>query len=44
MMKLRKKRKVPYVPQLIQTECGFCCVAMLLNISLLHCKYEMTLN
>lgn len=31
MMKLRKKRKVPYVPQLIQTECGFCCVAMLLK-------------
>ncbi|EQB90215.1 hypothetical protein M918_01670 [Clostridium sp. BL8] len=26
-----KVRKVPYVPQLIQTECGFCCVAMLLK-------------
>ncbi|MBK1813750.1 peptidase domain-containing ABC transporter [Clostridium sp. YIM B02505] len=30
-MKSERKRKVPYVPQLIQTECGFCCVAMLLK-------------
>ncbi|NFA60702.1 peptidase domain-containing ABC transporter [Clostridium sporogenes] len=30
-MRLKRKRKVPYVPQLIQTECGFCCVVMLLK-------------
>ncbi|GAA0748810.1 peptidase domain-containing ABC transporter [Clostridium oceanicum] len=30
-MRLKTKRKVPYVPQLIQTECGFCCVVMLLK-------------
>ena len=30
-MNLLRKRKVPYVPQLIQTECGFCCVVMLLK-------------
>lgn len=30
-MKLKPRKKVPYIPQLIQTECGFCCVAMLLK-------------
>ncbi|MDA7025120.1 peptidase domain-containing ABC transporter [Bacillus sp. CLL-7-23] len=30
-MKIRTKRRVPYVSQMVQTECGLCCCAMILN-------------
>ncbi|PFZ09484.1 ABC transporter [Bacillus pseudomycoides] len=30
-MKRKKRKKVPYVEQLQQTECGLCCVAMILR-------------